>query len=166
MFVAGRIRGVSVTGGGSTQHITFTRDLAPAPCTVTTSAPFSAPGRHAFEVAMPIKQARTAVGFMAQPLETYLTPSYTEAQAGGYVSMGGAGFIYPASVASGSRYGEGDTVRCEVDFDARTIAFFVNGEAAGGAVEWVHGDAAYPAISSEGGTVKCMVRCISNSQMQ
>ena len=141
------------------------RDLAPSPCTVTTSAPFRAPGCHAFEVAMPIKQARTAVGFVAQPLETYLTPSYTDptGQPGqapaGYVSMGGAGFIYPVSVAAGSRYGEGDTVRCEVDFDARTIAFFVNGEAAGGAVEWVHGDAAYPAISCEGGTVKCTVCC-------
>ena len=88
MFVAGRIRGVSVTGGGSTQHITFTCDLAPAPCTITTSAPFRAPGRHAFEVAM--------------------------------------------------RYST---------------------------VEWVHGDAAYPAISNEGGTVKCTVRCISNSHI-
>ena len=54
-------------------------------------------------------------------------------------------------------------MRCEVDFDARTVAFFVNGEAAGGAVEWMHGDAAYPAISSEGGTVECMVRCISGT---
>lgn len=171
MFVAGRIRGVSLTGSGSTQLITFTRDLAPAPCTVTTAAPFRAPGRHAFEVAMPIKQARTALGFTAQPLETYLTPSCTAGagqpgHAAGYVSMGGAGFIYPASVASGSRYGEGDTVRCEVDFDARTVAFFVNGEAAGGAMEWVHGDSAYPAISSEGGTVKCAVRCIWSSHIQ
>ena len=50
--------------------------------------------------------------------------------------------------------GKGDTVRCEIDFDCapRTVTFSINGARAA-SVAWEHGDSAFPAISSEGGTV-------------
>lgn len=76
--------GVKAGRGG----VTFNPDL-PGPCTVSTSTPFSAPGIRGFEVHMPTKQARTAVGLAAEPLIEYMTPSYTRRR--DYVSMGGAG---------------------------------------------------------------------------
>lgn len=35
-----------------------------------------------------------------------------------HVWAGGAGFVYPASVAGGGRYGQGDTIRVELDLGA------------------------------------------------
>eukprot|EP00955_Chlamydomonas_euryale_P038179 351017-Chlamydomonas_euryale.AAC.9 len=58
--------------------------------------------------------------------------------------------------ASSGRYGEGDTVRCELDFDAASVTFLVNGTRVGSA-PWPHGARAWPAISSEGGEVVCEV---------
>lgn len=143
-------RGISVTAG----RLTFNADL-PSPCTAHTSTPFIGPGIHAFEVQLPVKQARTAIGFTAEPYDTYLTPSYSK-RGSRYVSMGGAGFIYPEARASGSSYGEGDVIKCEINFSSSTVAFFINGRPAGTA-PWNHGSSAYPSISSEGGPVVCSV---------
>ena len=109
-FITRGLQGISISSNGCA--VTF-RDQIKAPCTVVTSAPFQAPGRHSFEVSMPIKDARTAIGFVAQPMATYLTPTYSK-QAQGYVSMGGAGFVYPASMASGSCYSEWTHQSCRL----------------------------------------------------
>ncbi|KAG1653950.1 hypothetical protein FOA52_002847 [Chlamydomonas sp. UWO 241] len=142
--------GVTVTAS----RLTFTKSIA-KPLTVITDAPLTPTTgvrTRGFEVAMPTKQARTAIGFSADPeLATYMTPTYSPGLSS-YISMGGAGFIYPAGASSSGRYGEGDTLRCEVDFSARTVSFSVNGQRVGSA-PWRHGEAAWPAISSEGGTV-------------
>ena len=153
-FITRGLSGVSI----GTNSLTFLRDQIKAPCTVSTSMPFQAPGRHAFEVSMPQKEARTAIGLSADPMATYLTPSYSK-QTKRYVSMGGAGFMYPSSRASGARYGEGDMVRVEIDFDCAppSVTFLVNGAQAA-VVAWEHGSSAYPCISSEGGTVICEFR--------
>ncbi len=152
-FVARGIKGVKIEGSA----LNFLPTLQ-GPCTVSTSQPFTPPGKHAFEVLMPVKDCRTAVGFSSDPpIATYLTPSYTSGRGSPYVSMGGAGFIYPATMVSGSSYGRGDSVRCEVDFEASSVSFYVNGVAAGPAVAWEGGEKAYPSVSSEGGVVECIV---------
>ncbi len=47
------------------------------------------------QVSMPVKQAHVAVGFVAlQPTNEYLTPEFGLGTRG-YISMGGAGNIYP-----------------------------------------------------------------------
>jgi hypothetical protein len=66
------------------------------------------------------------------------------------------GFLYPAKQMSKATYGEGDTIRCELDFDARLVSFSVNGRAAGTA-PWRGGTDAYPAISVSPGDLVCEV---------
>ncbi len=45
---------------------------------------------------------------------TYMTPSYSSSQCK-YGSLGGAGFVYPATLPGGSKYGRGDVVSCELE---------------------------------------------------
>eukprot|EP00199_Chlamydomonas_sp_CCMP681_P005067 CAMPEP_0119116260 /NCGR_PEP_ID=MMETSP1180-20130426/52186_1 /TAXON_ID=3052 ORGANISM="Chlamydomonas cf sp, Strain CCMP681" /NCGR_SAMPLE_ID=MMETSP1180 /ASSEMBLY_ACC=CAM_ASM_000741 /LENGTH=111 /DNA_ID=CAMNT_0007105387 /DNA_START=97 /DNA_END=432 /DNA_ORIENTATION=- len=109
---------------------------------------------------MPIKAAKVALGWMAAPLTNdYMTPTYSASA--NYISMGGAGFIYPACRPGGSKYGQSDIIRTEIDLDEQgkgTVRFFVNGAPAGEA-DWKLG-AAYPAFSCEHGEVVCEVsRC-------
>ncbi|GFH25420.1 B30.2/SPRY domain-containing protein [Haematococcus lacustris] len=74
--------------------VVFMRGLE-RPTTVTTQQPVTAAGVHAFEVVMPVKDAKTAVGFMADPPTTsYMTPTYSSMP--NYISMGGAGFVWYA----------------------------------------------------------------------
>ncbi|KAG2449061.1 hypothetical protein HYH02_005810 [Chlamydomonas schloesseri] len=102
---------------------------------------------------MPKKGVRTAVGFMETPRNEYMTPDYLR---GGYVSYGGAGFIYPAKAMSRASYGEGDTIRCELDWAAARVTFWVNGREAGSAA-WRGGSEAYPAVSVFPGDLVCDV---------
>ncbi len=88
---------------------------------------------------------RTALGYMGmpEPSTRYMTPDYL---AKGYASMGGAGFLYPAKATGTATYGEGDTVRCELDFDEGKVFFSVNGKSAG-QLPWTGSPVAWPAIS-------------------
>eukprot|EP00198_Chlamydomonas_reinhardtii_P000226 XP_001689561.1 predicted protein [Chlamydomonas reinhardtii] len=90
---------------------------------------------------------------METPRQEYMTPDYLRA---GYVSYGGAGFIYPAKAMSRASYGEGDTISCQLDFDAGRVTFFVNGQEAGGA-PWRGAAEAYPAVSVFPGDLVCDV---------
>lgn len=147
--------GVSVTAPSARQaRLVVTRDLQ-RECTISTQEPVRAPGRHGFSVSMPLKEVRTAVGFLAAPSDQYMTPDFGLGSRG-YVSYGGAGFIYPAKRNSGVTYGQGDTVRAELDFDARVVTFWANGRKAGTA-PWTGGDEAYPAVSVFPGALRCEV---------
>jgi hypothetical protein len=132
-------------------------------CTVYATEAFRGPGRFFFEVSLPHKSSRTAIGWAASAdSSAYLTPEFRPtASDASYVSFGGAGFVYPARRRGARGYGEGDTVRAELDLAdgsaAGAVRFFVNGDAAGEAL-WRGGAAAFPAVSSEGGGVQCEVR--------
>lgn len=132
-------------------------------CTVYAIDAFRAPGRFFFEVSLPQKSSRTAIGWSASVDSTaYLTPEFRpSASDTSYASFGGAGFLYPARRRGARGYGEGDTVRAELDLtdggSGGAVRFFVNGDAAGEA-PWRGGAAAFPAISSDGGRVRCEVR--------
>ncbi len=85
----------------------------------------------------------------------YLTPSYG---AKDYISMGGAGYIYPESrLCKGCSYGEGDTVEVRINFDRKTVSFSVVGSSQEASVPWSFGDEAFMAFSSEGGPVNAIV---------
>ncbi|KXZ44099.1 hypothetical protein GPECTOR_74g713 [Gonium pectorale] len=104
---------------------------------------------------MPKKGVRTAVGFLENPKSLeYMTPDYLR---GGYVSYGGAGFIYPAKQMSRATYGEGDRIKCELCFDSKRVTFWVNGTEAGSA-PWRGSAEAYPAISVFPGDLTCDVK--------
>ncbi|KAG2495573.1 hypothetical protein HYH03_006173 [Edaphochlamys debaryana] len=80
-----------------------------------------------------------------------MTPDYLSS---GYVSYGGAGFIYPAKAMSRATYTQGDRVTATLCFDSRRVTFAVNGREAGSA-PWRGGDEAYPAISVFPGELVC-----------
>jgi hypothetical protein len=106
--------------------------------------------------ALPLAQA---IGWAAAPdSDNYLTPDYRSVDTTPcYVSMGGAGFIYPARARASKGYGEGDKVRTELDFIASRVRFWVNDELVADAA-WEGGDVAYPAIASQGPNVDCLVK--------
>lgn len=58
-----------------------------------------------------MKGARTAIGLSSSPISTYLTPDFTIAPHPSYLSMGGAGFIYPSKNRARRGYAEGDVVK-------------------------------------------------------
>jgi hypothetical protein len=74
--------------------------------------------------------------------------------------MGGAGFIYPSKASALKGYGEGDSVKTEIDFIANRVRFWVNDELVG-ETPWEGGDVAYLAISSQGPSVDCRVQTSS-----
>ena len=106
---------------------------------------------------MPIKDARTAIGyiFTKPPISSYMTPDYINGQ--GYISMGGAGFIYPSKSRASSGYGKGDSVNVEIDWNQNLIKFYVNNNVVGTKNFDSTINFAYPGISSEGGVVECNV---------
>ena len=58
------------------------------------------------------KNARTAIGYSTKEISLYMTPDYVRtADHGGYVSMGGAGYIYPLRLSAARGYSEGDEVK-------------------------------------------------------
>lgn len=129
--------------------------------TLTTSKPFlrSDSNVATFSVKFDKKQRKTAIGFSSTqpPTDTYLIPDYYSGD--GYISMGGAGFIYPMRTSASRGYKEGDTVTAQINFEAAMITFSVNGARVGSA-PWPSKDVpssmikeAYPFISCEGGAI-------------
>lgn len=157
--------------GAST--ITFPPTLS-SPTTITSTTPFRKKNgviKSRFTTRLRVKEKRTAIGlqFTQTPIKTYLTPTYSP-DFHDYVSIGGAGFIYPTSKASSGSYGVGDTVVLELDWDSKIVTFFINGRKVGSQIVKaardnadidvdadVDIDIAWPSISSEGGTVVCEV---------
>mmetsp|Transcript_40375 Transcript_40375/g.59447 ORF Transcript_40375/g.59447 Transcript_40375/m.59447 type:complete len:154 (+) Transcript_40375:140-601(+) len=110
-----------------------------------------------FSVHMPVKASRTAIGWCsATECDKYLTPDYRSSAHPHYVSIGGAGYIYPSKNRASKGYGEGDTVRTEIDFANNLVRFWVNGDHVG-ETPWNGGDVAYAAISSQGNRVDCHI---------
>jgi hypothetical protein len=152
---------VQVRKAGGLTVVVFTAGL-PTPLTVSSSQPFRRRpnGVSVFHVKLPVKQAKTAIGvqFSDKPSTNYLTPSYDPSNSQ-YVSMGGAGFIYPKSTLSRGKYGAGDSVCIKLDWDAQEVTFAVNdGPVCGKTTLDPSVNFAYPSISSEGGEVVCEVR--------
>jgi len=145
------------SAGGVTiasRAVTFSKSIA-SPLTVSTTAPFlrSRPSPCSFSVRLPTKERKTAIGFIFNlPFATYMTPTYSSEKAN-YLSMGGAGFIYPKTRSAKRGYGEGDTVGVKVDWESNKVVFSVNGSVVGDETFSADVDAMYPSISSEGGLV-------------
>ena len=129
--------------------------------TLTTSTPFirSDSNLATFSVKFDKKQRKTAIGFSSTqpPTDTYLIPDYYSGN--GYISMGGAGFIYPMRTSASRGYKEGDTVTAQINFEAAMITFSVNGARVGSS-PWPSKESssslieeAYPFISCEGGAI-------------
>lgn len=98
-----------------------------SPVSVYSQSPVSLkPGqRLTFTVSLPVKNGRTAIGFsFNKPISTYLTPDYTTVN--NYISMGGAGFIYPMKVSAKRGYQQGDKVSVLYDETSRSVTFQVN----------------------------------------
>jgi hypothetical protein len=73
--------------------------------------------------------------------------------------MGGAGFIYPSKASALKGYGEGDSVKTEIDFLANRVRFWVNDELVG-ETPCKGGDVAYPVISIQVPAVDCRVHVV------
>jgi SPRY domain len=114
--------------------------------------------RAAFTVSFKRKDSRTAIGFATAqpPSNTYMTPDYYRGSVS-YISMGGAGFIYPAKSRATGGYKEGDRVSVEVDFSSNTVTFSVNGRVVATAPWPSTAKEAYPFISCEGGVLEMEV---------
>ena len=133
------------------------------PLTATTTAPFlrSQTRACAFTVAFIRKVGRAAVGFQfGDPVDTYLTPAHTPAATASYVSLGGAGFCYPAGASVGLRYSEGDTVALLLDWEANTLTFSVGAKTATVPIP-PHAAVAYPSLSVEDGEVEAEVAAVA-----
>lgn len=126
--------------------------------TLTTQVPYLRKDSNTatFSVKFNIKEKKTAIGFSVTqpPIDTYLIPDhYSERD---YISMGGAGFLYPMRTSATRGYKEGDLVTVKLNFSNATISFFVNGDPVG-STPWpsssssVMIEEAYPFVSCEGG---------------
>jgi len=151
------------TTAGSVTTVTFAEGSSQQqPTTISSSTPFQKKNKviSRFSVLLEIKKQKTAIGlqFTKTPVKTYLTPTYS-ATFNNYISMGGAGFIYPGTRSSGSRYGEGDKVTIDLNWDTREATFSVNDRSVGTQKidASINLDVAWPSISSEGGLVVCKV---------
>lgn len=93
------------------------------------------------------KRRKTAVGVLSQAQ----TCEYMRDTPIGepHLSYGGAGWIHPKEIKAGLTYGQGDSVKVEVDFDKSCVRFYVN-EHFSGEDEWTEA-VAYPAVSVDGG---------------
>jgi hypothetical protein len=65
--------------------------------------------------------------------DTYLIPGYYSGSQ--YISMGGAGFMFPLRTSASRGYKDGDLVTVQLDFPAGTITFSLNGVQVG-ATPW------------------------------
>ena len=128
--------------------------------TLTTSNSFlrSDSNTAKFSVKFEKKEMKTAIGFstVQPPVDTYLTPDFHSG--GEYVSMGGAGFIYPLKNSACRGYKEGDTVTVELDFTSGIISFSVNGDKVGStAWHFENTKEVFPFISCEGGLLEMSI---------
>lgn len=138
--------------------------------TLTTSIPFfRADCKIAtFSVKFNKKDKKTAIGFSAvqPPADTYLIPDYYSGNQ--YISMGGAGFIYPMRTSASKGYKEGDLITVKLDFTEGTIAFSVNGVQVS-TCRWPANSSdqpilsAYPFISAEGGLLEMEVEALNEN---
>ena len=148
--------GTKVTVAAS-QRASFTL-VASSPLT---SSLFSS--KASFSVQFVQKDAKTAIGLATfQPPQgqyTYLTPDSFSASPPGevYVTMGGAGFIYPQKCSATRGYKNGDKITVEVDFAKCEVQFSVNNEAVGSAPFKNGATAAFPVISCEGGPIEMVI---------
>lgn len=110
-----------------------------------------------YSVHLPVKDKKTAIGFvfLDKPESRYLTPDYVDHK--DYLSMGGAGFIYPKRKRASRGYAIGDIVECSLDFSSNEVIFYVNGEEVGKDQIPLDANYAYPTISCEGGDVDAIV---------
>uniref|UniRef100_A0A7S0S1D6 B30.2/SPRY domain-containing protein n=1 Tax=Chlamydomonas leiostraca TaxID=1034604 RepID=A0A7S0S1D6_9CHLO len=160
-FAAKPFQGVSVEGGGKTARIVFSKQCKP--CTVMPLDPV-APGSHAYEVVMPVKQGRTSLGWQPTRDNTvYMMSDYREPDKK-YVSYGGMGFMYPMKKVGSQKYAVGDRVRVELDLSpdgTGTARYSVNGKFSG-EHPWTLGPQAYPAFSCESGETVMDVTWVSD----
>lgn len=99
------------------------------------------------------KESRTAIGFLSRPVNEYMTPDYLTDSTVHYVSMGGAGYIYPTRKSASRGYQNGDSVTTAIDFQQNKVSFAVN-EKLVGIADWNPTcDDAYFSISCEPGDV-------------
>lgn len=144
---------------GSITTVTFTEALS-TPMTLSSSTPFQRKNGKIskFSVKLTKKNQRTAIGFQFSnpPSTNYLTPSYDPSNAN-YISMGGAGFVYPTSKMSKGRYGENDEISLSLDWTNAQVQFKVNDRIV--ATEPISStyEVAFPSISTEGGGVVCQL---------
>jgi hypothetical protein len=108
---------------------------------------FSSGGQHSFEVYMKDKHVKTAVGVLSEGKTTEYMRDDPIPET--HVSFGGAGWIHPKEIAASGKYGQGDRVKVEVDFNAQKIKFYVNGSCVG-EDEWKIPQS-FPAVSFDGG---------------
>ena len=116
-----------------------------------------------FRVNLPVKEQKTAIGWIFQdpPTTKYLTPDHvnieplstSSSNEATYISMGGAGFIYPSKSRASRGYAVTDTVETTLDFSSCEISFSVNGQVVYTTTLSAEIDFAYPTISSNGGEV-------------
>jgi len=116
-----------------------------------------------FRVNLPVKEQKTAIGWIFQdpPTTKYLTPDHVNIQPlstsssneATYISMGGAGFIYPSKRRASRGYAVNDTVETTLDFSSNEVSFSVNGQVVYTTTLSPQIDFAYPTISSDGGEV-------------
>ena len=110
-----------------------------------------------YTVNFKIKNSRTAIGFLSKPTNDYMTPQYMTDANIYYISMGGAGYIYPKCKSATRGYSNGDSVSVQLDFQQNIVKFFVNGDYVG-SDDWKPSiDDAYFSISSEPGDVEVTV---------
>jgi len=148
------VTGVTSSTRGSLTTVTFTEGCT-SPITVSADVPFKRNGGCSkFKVKLPIKGQRTAVGlqFSKSPASSYLTPSYSPSLKS-YVSFGGAGYIYPATVTATRGYKEKDEIEISIDWSAQKVDISVNSGVVGTVALDPGVDSAWPSVSSEGGIV-------------
>eukprot|EP01036_Dinobryon_divergens_P027382 gene27382-36149_t len=162
--------GIAVTridGTNSPFRIHFPRSLS-VPISLSSTQPVrrilgssnTISNKWVFKVHLPIKEQKTAIGWVFQdpPTEQYLTPDYvkpssTSSGTEEYISMGGAGFIYPSKRRASKGYAVMDTIETTLDFSSNEISYAVNGQVVHTIPIPSHIDLAYPTISSDGGEV-------------
>ena len=165
--------GIAVTridGINSPFRIHFPRSLS-APISLSSTNPVcrvagsstTISNKWIFRVHLPIKEQKTAIGWVFQdpPTDQYLTPEYIKPSSSSsgdsgteaYISMGGAGFIYPSKQRASRGYAVTDTIETTLDFSSNEVSFKVNGQVVYTATISPHIELAYPTISSDGGEV-------------
>lgn len=128
------------------------------PTSISTVDPILRDSNFSFEVTLIVKEQRMAIGlsFSNSPSALYMKPDYNP-DLSGYISFGGAGYIYPESRLAKRGYANGDTVKMSVDWISNDCIFYVNNELAGSSKLPMNCKFVYPSLSSEGGLVKAIV---------
>lgn len=135
--------------------IQFTRQIS-QPLTISLMTPVkrsSSLSEVKYTVKFVKKESRTAIGFLSKPVGEYMTPDYLTDPTIKYVSIGGAGYIYPNRKSASRGYQNGDSVTSAIDFQQNKVSFMVNDKLVGTADWSPTNDNAYFSISCEPGDV-------------